>query len=77
MGEKGNVVDTGAVATGGATLVDRAGGVASATVVQTGETLKGKVIASVVDHTIEGATDRLRERRTETPTDPAPPDGAR
>ena len=63
MGEKGNVVDPGAVVSvAGPSVIEHTSSVISSTVVQSVDTLRDKAI-SVGESAINEARDRLKERR--------------
>lgn len=64
MGEKGNVVDPGlAVTAAGPSVIERTTSVVSSTVVQSADTLRGKVIGAGVDVAVGEIRDRVNERR--------------
>jgi hypothetical protein len=83
MGEKGNVVDPGlAVTAAGPSVIERTSSVVTSTVVQSADTLRGKVIGAGVDAAVQEVRDRLTEGRTAAehsaqneadPERPAPP----
>lgn len=73
MAEKGNTTAaTAEAAAGSGGLMSALGGTASATAVQASETLRDKVIGRAVDHGIDEARDRLRERRDRNQADDDP-----
>jgi len=78
MGEKGNVVDPGAtVIAAGPSVIERTSSVVSSTVVQSVDTLRGKVIGAGVDAAVDEVRDRAKERREaveHAPQDAADPE---
>jgi hypothetical protein len=64
VGEKGNVVDPGAVlSVADPSVIERTSSVVSSTVVQSVDTVRDKVIGAGADGAINEARDRLKERR--------------
>jgi len=78
MGEKGNMVDPGlAVVAAGPSVIERTSSVVSSTVVQSADTLRGKVIGAGVDVAVGEVRDRVKERRDaaeHAPQDKADPE---
>ena len=70
MGEKGNLVDPGAVIAAGPSVIERTSSVVSSTVVQSVDTLRGKVIGVSVDAAVNEVRDRAKERREGVEHDP-------
>jgi hypothetical protein len=79
MGEKGNALEgvstaaTGA-ASGGASLIGRAGEATANVVLDTGETLRGKLVEGAAEGTVQAGRDRLRRKPKagDDPTEDAP-----
>jgi hypothetical protein len=64
VGEKGNVVDPGAVlSVADPSVIERSSRVVTSTVVQSVDTLRDKVITAGAEGAINEARDRMKERR--------------
>ncbi|HVF33153.1 MAG TPA: hypothetical protein VM933_08960 [Acidimicrobiales bacterium] len=75
MGEKGNAVEgipTSAGTTGGASLLGQAGTATANVVLDTGETLRGKLVEGAAEGAVQASKERLRRQ----PSDDDPEDGS-
>lgn len=63
VGEKGNVVDPGAVTAAGPSVIERTASVVSSTVTQATGTVRDKVIEAGAKGAVDEARDRLKDRR--------------
>ena len=68
MGEKGNVVEgvpsaAGAAAGGGSSLIGQAGSATANVVLDTGETLRGKLVEGAAEGAVQAGKERLTRRR--------------
>lgn len=79
MGEKGNVVEGIPAAAGaGSSLVGQAGSATANVVLDTGETLRGKLVEGAAEGAVQAGKERLRRRGpndadADGPDDIAPP----
>ena len=76
MGEKGNAMEsvpTSSAGTAGSSLVGQAGSATANVVLDTGETLRGKLVEGAAEGAVQAGKERLRRRPTEEPEDPGQP----
>ena len=77
MGEKGNVVEgipaAGAVG-GGSSLIGQAGSATANVVLDTGETLRGKLVEGAAEGAVQAGKERLRRRDPKDPDADGPDD---
>ena len=64
MGEKGNVVEgvPAAATGGGSSLIGQAGSATANVVLDTGETLRGKLVEGAAEGAVQSGKERLRRR---------------
>ena len=79
MGEKGNVVEGIPAAAGaagaGSSLVGQAGSATANVVLDTGETLRGKLVEGAAEGAVQAGKERLSRRRGPNDADADGPDG--
>lgn len=63
VGEKGNVVDPGAVTAAGPSVIERTTSVVTSTLTQATDTVRDKVIDAGAKGAVDEARDRLKDRR--------------